>query len=151
MRKDTHQFNPLIQLEFMTSVLGKPLGDGIGRKVFESNWENGEGKWVIKIEDCSPGRFQNVTEWNSWSFVKGTKWAKWFAPIEWISSCGSVLIMRKTKAPIVFPEKMPIFLTDFKRDNYGMIDKQIVCHDYGTNVLMSYGLSNRMKKADWWD
>lgn len=151
MRKDSFQHNPLIQHEFITSVLGKELGEGIGRRVFESNWENGSAKFVIKVEDCSPGLFQNVNEWTTWAHVKGSKWARHFAPCEWISSCGSVLIMRRTAPPLKFPPKMPVFLSDFKRANYGMLGGRLVCHDYGTNVLMSYGLTDRTKKVEWWD
>lgn len=53
--------------------------------------------------------------------------------------------------PGSYPDRMPAFLTDMKRTNYGLIGKQVVCHDYGTNLLMQMGLTKRMKKADWWD
>ena len=150
-RQDTFQFNPVIQHEFLTSCLGKKLGEGIGRRVFESLLDNGQHSFVVKIEDCSPGRFQNVYEWQTWQHVKGTKWAKWFAPCEWISSCGSVMLQRRTTPASKFPERMPVFLTDFKRANYGMLDGRVVCHDYGTNVLQSFGLTDRVRKVEWWD
>jgi hypothetical protein len=66
---------------------------------------------------------------------------------------GRVLIMRKTEpAPkTAYPEKMPAFFSDFKRSNYGLLEGRLVCHDYGTCLLATTGVTSRMKKVDWYE
>lgn len=125
------------------------IGHGMSRRVWTSPLLPGR---VVKTEEDSR-RFQNVFEWETWNQVKDTKWAKWFAPCVAISPCGSVLVMERTSQPSEeqFADRMPVFLTDFKRANYGVLEGRLVCHDYGTNVLMQTGLSDRLKKAEWWD
>jgi hypothetical protein len=123
------------------------IGTGIGRQVFSSAVFTGS---VIKVES-SAGSFQNIIEWETWQRVKETKFAKWFAPCEHISPCGSLLIMAKTAPALEYPEQMPAFLTDFKRANYGMLNGNLVCHDYGTNLLFENGMTKRLKKVEWWD
>ena len=50
------------------------------------------------------------------------------------------------------PEKMPAWLTDHKRANYGRLGKRIVCHDYGTNLLLDHGaFKARERLVQWWD
>lgn len=125
------------------------LGSGIARNTYSSK---AFPNCVVKVEE-GVGSFQNVIEWETWGRVKHTQHAKWFAPCEWISPNGSVLIMRRTEPAQKrqYPERMPSFLSDFKRANYGMLDGRLVCHDYGTNLLMEYGMTKRMIKANWWD
>jgi hypothetical protein len=123
------------------------IGTGIGRQVFSSAVFKDA---VIKVES-SAGSFQNIIEWETWQRIKETKFAKWFAPCVHISPCGSLLIMAKTVPALEYPEQMPAFLTDFKRANYGMLNGQFVCHDYGTNLLFENGMTKRMKKVEWWD
>jgi len=107
---------------------------------------------VIKVEETS-GMFQNVVEWETWQRVKDTPMSRWFAECRWISPNGSVLIMERTKpaSDDRYPEKMPAFLSDFKRRNYGMIGEFLVCHDYGTNMLFEHGMTKRLVKANWTD
>lgn len=144
----THEDNVVIQREFIGSAIGKQLGSGIGRRVFENQFDE---KAVIKIEDCNGSRFQNVLEWETWQHVKDTKLRRWFAPCLWISHSGSVLIMRKTTPASKFPQRLPVFLGDTKRGNYGLLDGRFVCHDYGTNLAITTGLVERERKAEWWD
>ena len=128
--------------------VGKKLGEGIGREVYE--WLP-NSKYVIKVEMQSKS-FQNVIEWESWWSVSYTKKiAKWFAPCQFISPCGTILIQHKTTPASKYPKKLPAFLTDFKKTNYGMIGNKFVCHDYGTNSLMEVGKTVRMKNVTWWD
>ena len=107
---------------------------------------------VVKIEEDS-GRFQNVVEWETWQRVKDTPHSRWFAACKWISPNGSVLVMERTKiaSESDYPEKMPAFLSDFKRSNYGMIGKFLVCHDYGTHLMFENGMTKRLQKVTWSD
>lgn len=131
------------------------LGHGMSRTVFSSKILP---DCVVKVEEGS-GQFQNVVEWETWQRVKDTPYSRWFAACRWISPNGTILIMERTRpaAPAEFPDKMPAFLCDFKRTNYGMAksnkgDKEwFVCHDYGTNLLFENGMTKRMRAAKWWD
>jgi hypothetical protein len=60
-------------------------------------------------------------------------------------------------------DKMPIYLTDFKRENYGVSvskpprkgkpgTRWLVCHDYGTSLMLEHGMyTTKTQKADWWN
>jgi hypothetical protein len=135
------------------------IGYGMSRFVFSSKLLP---DCVVKIEDAA-GRFQNIIEWETWQRVKDTDFSRWFAECRWISPNGAILIMERTRppAPSEFPDKMPAFLCDFKRTNYGMAgsarrnggagQEWFVCHDYGTNLLFENGMTKRMRTAKWWD
>ena len=131
------------------------IGAGMSRTVFSSLLLP---DCVIKTED-SHGKFQNVIEWETWRRVVGTPASRWFAECKWISGDGSILIMERTRPPAEsdYPTMMPVFLSDFKRKNYGMaLTKKfgkgvLVCHDYGTHLMFDHGMSKRMRKADWSD
>lgn len=107
---------------------------------------------VVKVESAA-GFFQNVMEWEAWQRLKDTEFAKWLAPCEWISPSGTVLIMKKTipARDREYLDRMPAFLSDLKKANYGMYNGRLVCHDYGTHLLMDHGMTKRMRKAHWWD
>ena len=107
---------------------------------------------VVKVEERS-GMFQNIVEWETWQRVKDTPASRWFAECKWISPNGSVLIMERTRpaSDREYLPMMPAFLCDFKRRNYGMIGKHLVCHDYGTNMLFENGMTKRLVKANWSD
>lgn len=141
--------NAFIHKELFWTIAGERLGYGMSRTAYEAKILPNA---VIKTEENS-GKFQNIIEWETWNEVKGSPFEKWFAPCLHISACGSVLIMARTARPNPdqYPELMPAFLTDFKRTNYGMLDGRLVCHDYGTNMLMRTGMTKRMKKVEWWD
>lgn len=130
-------------------ICDKLIGSGIARQVFSSViFPNS----VVKVE-ANAGSFQNVIEYEVWQRIQHTKFAKWFAPCEYISPNGLILIQAKT-SPVPYdeyPEKMPIFMTDFKRENYGFYNGHIVSHDYGTCLLFEHGMKNKMKKPEWWD
>ncbi|SEL12585.1 hypothetical protein SAMN05216359_105288 [Roseateles sp. YR242] len=136
------------------------IGYGMSRKVFSSKILP---DCVIKVEEAA-GRFQNIVEWETWNRVKGTEHSRWFAACRWISPNGAILIMERTRppAPGEFLDRMPAYLCDFKRTNYGMARAEgrhpgepgkdwLVCHDYGTNLLFENGMTKRMHKAEWWD
>lgn len=141
--------NSFIHKELFWLIAGDSLGSGMSRSTYQCKINP---NWVIKAEEGA-GQFQNILEWQTWQEVKETDFAKWFAPCVHISACGSVLVMERTAppTPAEYPELMPVFLTDFKRPNYGILGGRIVCHDYGTNRLMVTGMTKRMKKAGWWE
>jgi hypothetical protein len=131
--------------QLVSILCDRQIGSGMSRTVYDSRVLE---DYVIKFEETS-GCFQNQLEWEIWHNVKYTKFAKWFAPCEWISDNGSVLIMKKTTPASKYPDKMPAFLTDFKKTNYGIYKNHLVCHDYGTSLCVTTGLTKRMRKATW--
>lgn len=133
-------------------MVGERIGYGIGREVFEIR---GDSSKVIKFE-ASSGSFQNIIEWETWRDILGTDQEKWLAPCVRISANGAILIMERT-APLPprfkLPARVPAFLCDFKRENYGLINNRLVCHDYGTNLACRLGAGKAMrplgKKLSW--
>lgn len=135
------------------------IGGGMSREVYSSKILP---DCVIKVEDGA-GRFQNIVEWETWQRVMDTPYSRWFAACRWISPNGQILIMERTipPGPADYPERMPVFLCDYKRTNYGLSQLTVaetgkpshvfVCHDYGTNQLFEHGLTKRMRKVEWWD
>ena len=141
--------NPSMHREAFNLLCDDLIYQGMSRTVWSSEVFP---DCVIKVEDRK-GYFQNVVEWETWQRVKDTPMAKWFAPCRWISPNGSILVMDRTRAAgdAQYPEKMPAFLCDFKRRNYGMLGEALVCHDYGTNMLFEHGMTKRTIKANWSD
>lgn len=121
------------------------IGRGMSRATFSSKVLP---DCVVKVEDGA-GDFQNIKEWELWQAVRHTKFAKWFAPCRWISPNGIVLVMERTTPAWEFPAEMPVFLTDYKRENYGMLNGQLVCHDYGMHTMLEFGMTKRMRKVEW--
>ena len=137
----------VIVKDMFDSFCGTPLGYGIGRQVYEHRHDP---SLVIKIEYAS-NSFQNVLEYEAWQYVKETIHAKHFAPCVYISPCGTVLIQKKTDKAKKYPDRLPVFLTDTKRANYGVYKGHFCCHDYGFTNLMTTGLTKRTRKIDWLD
>lgn len=135
----------IASLEFTDFILGKYLGRGIDRIVFEYK---PNPKYVIKIDI---GNSQaNSIEWNNWLTVKYTKYEKWFAPIKEISPCGRILLMEKVKTDGNYsPKRVPVFMADLHDGNWGLLKGKPVCIDYAiTNFHL--GLSNQTKKFPRW-
>lgn len=137
--------NQTIQREISHMVCGKYIGRGQFREVYENKWSTDS---VIKLED-GYSSFHNIMEWQIWNEVKDTHMAKWFAPCVWISGNGSVLVMMKTTPAEKYPNRIPSFFTDIKKDNWGSYKGNIVCHDYGYSDIVRNGIVSSMKKADW--
>lgn len=136
--------------DFGLLFCGDRLGYGMSRSVYELAIDPTK---VVKIEG-ERGFFQNVIEWETWQSLGTTPHGKWLAPCRWISPCGIVLVMDKT-APLSrrrAPPKLPEWLTDTKLTNYGLIGRRVVCHDYGTNMLLNHGAfgSKQRKVRGWW-
>lgn len=140
-----NEVSPVLQRDLFHMLCGAQLGEGVGRIVYEHSFDP---TVVIKFES-NAGSFQNVIEWETWQRVKNADLAKWFAPCVAISPNGSVLVQKRTCKPTNYPDKVPSFFTDIKLENFGMLGKQFVAHDYGLHLLMENGMSTRMKKANW--
>jgi len=137
-----------IRGDLFRMLCGERIGKGTSREVYECAYDP---RFVVKIESA-PGSFQNVTEWNMWwDADRIPHAAEWLAPCVKISPCGIVLIQKRTKPAKNYPKKLPEWLTDTKRTNYGMIGRRFVCHDYGVNTMRNSGLSKHLRKVDWWD
>lgn len=135
------------QREALFMLCGEKLGHGSGREVYSCSCNPG---WVIKIE-TNGGSFQNVIEWDTWSWAKTLPQRKWFAPCYYISPSGVVMLQAKTETARrhTLPTKMPAFMSDFKLENFGWIGKQFVCHDYGISWAARRGMSSAMKRVMW--
>lgn len=145
----TEQLNNLgerTHREVTNMMLGNLLGSGSTRSVYINDLNPLQ---VVKFEHGAG--FSNVQEWLIWQEVRETpELARWFAPCDFISPNGLVLVQRRTSQPkIAYPEKVPAFFTDLKLTNWGELDGQIVCHDYGL-LARFYNLNKRLRKADWW-
>lgn len=135
---DFNRVNSMLQIpsvasDFVTSICGKFIGSGVYRSVFEYNLDS---RFVVKIEPRNTNC--NIVEHMIWDEVRGLcndmEWIKnWFAPVEWISQNGCILLMRKTTqvSNKERPEKVPKFFCDVHLNNFGWIGKNYVCHDYG--------------------
>lgn len=134
-------------LEFVDLFCGDELGSGIDRRVFECKLDPAI---VIKIERPDTTRFQNILEFQTWNDLGHTPLGKWLAPVRRVSDSGFVLLMAKTE-PVPkgkLPLRMPEWLTDCKASNYGMLEGRVVCHDYGTNLIIAHA-SKRLRKVHW--
>lgn len=129
-------------------LCGEMIGDGIHRDVFECRIDP---TLVVKVENDGDWRyFANVHEMKFWNDHEDSpKIARWLAPCKWLSPEGKVLLQRRVQ-PIrdsdELPAKLPAFLNDVKRENYGWLDGKLVCFDY---AMWKATPSLIPKKADW--
>lgn len=140
-----------LNLDMLGSILGKEIGEGYSRKVFEHRQDS---SLVIKLATCSEGVLSNCTEATLWLdhivYLRGNlEWVKnWFAPVTYVSPNYNVLIMKKTeqKPHKKRPSEVPNFMSDVKSDNFGWIGNKFVCHDYGfISGFLNY--KNKFKKV----
>lgn len=132
--------------DFSDFFLGNCIGTGCSRSVYEYRIDP---KYVVKIDRTN--LFNNVTEWDIYHNLKDSPLGKWLAPCIALSSCGRVMLQRKT-IPIKFaklPVMVPSYFADTKLQNWGRIGNNIVCHDYANHAFFSGG--NKMVKAKWRD
>lgn len=124
------------------------LGSGIHRDVFTCRIRD---DLVVKVEIEKDFReFANVDEMRFWCNNQYTPAiARWLAPCEYMSPDGRILLQRRVQ-PIrdtdKLPEKLPTFLTDIKRENFGWLNGKLVCIDYAFTIA---NLSTRLRKANW--
>jgi hypothetical protein len=134
-------------IDAFNMLCGDLLGEGCYRRVFKCKLRP---DLVVKVESAEIRSFMNVAESRFWSDNEHyKKIADWLAPCEFLSPDGRILLQRKVD-PVPdsykLPEKLPSFLTDHKRANFGILDGRLVCVDYATTIP---NLSVRPKKA-WW-
>jgi len=138
--------NPLSR-DLFELVTGDRVGIGQYRTVYKSLLVPDE---VLKFEYTAKS-FSNVQEMDIWERIALTKFAKWFCPCVSISSCGTILIQKYARdvEDHEYPDEIPVFFTDVKKSNFGMYKGNFVCRDYGANLLIEKGLSNKLKKVIW--
>ena len=130
-------------------LLGEKIGSGCFRDVYECKLND---KYVVKVmRDDAIDTFANVIEWKIWEEIQDYKtMSKWFAPCEFITDDGKVLIQHKVRIRDIekYPKKVPTFFTDIKQDNFGFIGKQLVCFDYNTTILTKNWNAKTLKNAN---
>lgn len=143
---DWFKDNTLVR-DLFDITAGEWIGRGAGREV----WTFApDPAYVIKFETATKS-FQNVAEWSTWDWVRATPFEKWFAPCKSISACGTILIQRRVE-PIrdaERPKRLPAFLCDLKRENFGMLDGRVVCADYGMIPSSIRHQSRKLVPAKW--
>lgn len=120
--------------ELASLCLGRQLGHGMSRNVFESN---ANPDVVIKVENYADHK-QNVMEWLVWNQFKDVKGiGKWLCPCYKLSHSGTFLVMAKARDldPREQPKRIPSFISDNKLENFGMFEGRVVLRDYGTITL----------------
>jgi hypothetical protein len=137
---DPRDFGPRVKDCILQAVIGKELGRGCYRVVYAL-----DDARVVKVE-VDGLSFSNQHEWTIWQDVQSAaKWAKWFAPCLEIDAFGTALIQART-VPMTDEQwaslkRVPNFMADLKRDNWGMLGGRPVCHDYGNHQFFSRGIS----------
>jgi hypothetical protein len=127
--------NPWTSLEIMQVYLGKLIGEGASRWVFDYDNDT-----VLKIEKGD--WMANVIEYDTWLAVQGTKWEKWFCPVTDISDNGRMLWMKKAHKLYEQPKHLPSFFADVVLSNLGEYNGHIVAVDYSINTILKEGLKN---------
>lgn len=125
--------NPWTSLEIMQTYLGKLIGEGASRWVFDYDKDT-----VLKIEKGD--WMANVIEYDTWIAVEGTKWEKWFCPCVDISENGRMLWMKKASKLYHQPKVLPSFFADVNMTNLGEYRGHVVAVDYSINTLIKEGL-----------
>lgn len=137
-------------VDLVNLVCGAQIGRGAFRTVFECRLNPA---WVVKHD--TRHNHSNIFEYSMWRELEDTPLGKWLAPVEWLSNDGFWLIQRKTEPIRVseLPKKVPSIFCDLKGSNWGMLNGQPVCHDYGNSMLFSIARSHggRLKKANWFE
>lgn len=121
-------------------VLGKCLGEGVARRVYE--WLP-DDTLVAKLqmrESYQDRDYQNIAEWQLWTNASA-ELKKWLAPCKWISPCGTLLLQHWCSQPVrlPIPGKVPPILADCHDDNFGELwdeearKTRVVLVDYGRN------------------
>jgi hypothetical protein len=131
-------------------LCGDKLGEGIHRTVFECRVRP---DLVVKAETHQLHRyFANVMEMKFWSDNEhDPNVARWLAPCRYLSPDGRILLQERAEslpASYRLPARLPAFLTDIKRSNFGLIKRRLVCVDYAYVIVRP---AIRPRKAEWSD
>lgn len=138
----------IVSLEFADFFLGKYLGSGVSRHVFEYALDT---SYVIKIDVSNYNA--NAMEHAIWETVEYVpKLAQWFAPVKRMSTNARIMMQKKAdvnKDLALYPKSVPAFFTDIKDSNYGFIKGKFVCVDYASTLLLDLVDNYKMKKVNW--
>lgn len=142
--------NPEVYQEAFNLLCRNKIGSGVHRDVFECRLDR---TLVVKVETDLPWRyFANVLEDKFWADHQHCKAiAKWLAPTVYMSPDGLILLQKRCEPLRLtdkLPSRLPSFLTDIKRENFGWLDGRIVCFDYALNIPSP---STKLRKANWGD
>jgi hypothetical protein len=140
--------NPFVSSDLVRLVMGDKIGHGAYRTVYEFPLRKNT---VIKV--AADYETSNLLEWAVWQAVKNTPYKKWFAPCMEISRCGHFLLQKRIKpikAGDKLPKKIPAVFNDIKKENWGWIGKQLVCHDYQSiDRAYDFAFNVNMKEVNW--
>lgn len=135
-------------------VLGKVLGTGVARRVYQ--WLP-DPNLVAKVqmrESYEERDYQNIAEWQLWTSAS-EELKKWLAPCTWISPCGALLLQRwcaTDLAHVKIPTKVPAILADCHEENFGRYwDEEakvtrVVLIDYGRHWAIEMASNARAMK-----
>jgi len=128
-------------------LCGDRIGQGVHRTVYACKIRP---DLVVKVENQEMRYFANVMEDKFWTdHVHRKEVSKWLAPIEFLSPDGRLLLMKRVR-PLhetdKLPDRLPGFLTDLKRENFGWLDGRLVCVDYAFTIPNP---SIRLRKVHW--
>jgi hypothetical protein len=131
--EELFQNDKFLMKDFFHFICGDLIGKGRDRRVYSYRLD---ASLVVKIETglC----FANVEEWRVWNNLQKDRpdLAKFLAPCVHISDCGRVMLQRRTQPLTEDVELLiPDFMWDIKRENWGMINNELVCHDYANNIF----------------
>lgn len=116
-------------------LCGDKLGNGAHRTVYTCKIRH---DLVVKVESDDFRYFANVMEMKFWSDHEHyEKVSRWLAPCTHLSPDGRILLQRRVDplpSDHQMPPKVPSFLTDLKRENFGILDGQLVCIDYAMTI-----------------
>lgn len=130
-------------------LCGKLIGEGIHRKVFACRLRP---ELVVKVEENEgfDRYFANLQESKFWSDNQYHEpVAKWLAPVEYLSPDCRILLQRRcdpVPESYELPPMLPHFLTDHKRENFGILDGRFVCVDYAMTLQHP---NKQLRKASW--
>lgn len=129
-------------------LCGNKIGGGIHRDVFKCKLRP---ELVVKVETETNYRFfANVNEMNFWNDNQYySKVAQWLAPCEFLSPDGRILLQKRCDpVPMNYklPKQLPGFLTDIKRENFGVLNGKLVCVDYASIISNP---TIKLRNVDW--
>lgn len=126
-------------------LCGDKLGSGVHRTVYECRIRP---DLVVKVESDDQRYFANVVEQKFWDEAPEHVRA-WLAPCEYLSPDGRIMLQFRCE-PLAhnysLPDRLPRFLDDHKRDNFGLLNGKLVCMDYARHNVTR---NMRLVKARW--
>lgn len=117
-------------------LCGDKLGQGLHRTVYACKLRP---DLVVKVEPDEGYRyFANVLEMKFWNDQEHyEKVARWLAPCTHLSPDGRILLQKRVDPlpkDYQMPTHIPSFLSDLKRENFGILDNMLVCIDYAMTI-----------------